>query len=370
MSKEVVYKELFSNQSPLVDTLFKIYEKSKFNARVFYMNGESSTFNKTRLGVFDEPNGDFNIVYFIRKFGISKSNIIYSRESREHSIIKKGNKFYYKNKSNIKPLTVNHLKNTMLSDIIINEMVIRLPWFRYISEHNILGNVTLNTIFSKKLFSLEKALKHEYKLPLPSAKILFKLKSNNNQADYLKYYIEYLNNTENLHNTLPNYDFGLFYDTVKMAKTLGRVVNCSWSPKRLKEEHDAWSKEITDIIFTEGDRMMSIADIYLKFSDATGFKLLKTTKEMNIEGRKNNHCVATYVSRVENGGCGIYSIEDYTLELRSFWVNGKLTLNINQFRGYKNCDAPKELYNLVERELFKFNGFEVKRREIDVANLF
>jgi hypothetical protein len=74
MSKEVVYKELYSSQTTGVDTLFKIYEKSKFNARVYFMNENSSVFNKTRLGVFEEPNGDFSIVYFIRNYGISKTS--------------------------------------------------------------------------------------------------------------------------------------------------------------------------------------------------------------------------------------------------------------------------------------------------------
>ena len=81
---------------------------------------------------------------------------------------------------------------------------------------------------------------------------------------------------------------------------------------------------------------------------------------MNIEGRKQSHCVATYVSSVENGQCAIYSISDYTLELGRKWVDNYTTsvLFINQFRGYKNCDAPKELYDMVKSELTKFNGID------------
>jgi hypothetical protein len=365
MSKEAVYRELYNYQSTSVDTLFKIYAKNKFNARVFFMNENSSVFNKVRLCVFDEPNGDFSIVYFKRNYGISKTNIMYNRESRIFSIIKKGNKFYFKSRMGIKPLTYNHLRGCEHYNLIKNELVSRLPWLRYMTEHDVIQSVSFNTIYSKKIFSLDKALKHQYKLPAPTAKLLYAMKNSSHQASYLRYYIEYLDNVENLHNTLPTYDFGIFYDTVKMAKTLNRKINCSWSPKRLKLEHDEWSKEITDIVFTEGDRLMSINDIFIKFADASGFKLLRTTKEMNIEGRKNDHCVATYVTKVDNGNCGIYSINGHTLELNTKWVNNHTTLalSIVQFRGYKNCNAPENLYNLVKGELYKFNGMEVHTKQ-------
>jgi hypothetical protein len=364
MSKEVVYKELYSCQTTSVNTLFKIYEKSKFNARVYFMNENSSVFNKTRLGIFEEPNGDFNIVYFRRNYGISKTSKMYNRESRVFSIIKKGNKFYFKNKQGIKPLTYNHLQGCEHYNIIILELVSRLPWLRYLTEHDVIKSVSFNTIYSKKLFSLDKALKHQYKLPSPAAKLLYSMKNQSYQANYLKYYIEYLANVENLHNTLPTYDFSIFYDTIKMAKTLDRKVNCSWSARRLKEEHDEWSREITDIVFTEGDRLMGINDIFINFADESGFKLLRTTKEMNIEGRKNNHCVATYVTKVDNGNCGIYSIDGFTLELNTKWVNHTtLALEIVQFRGYKNCNAPEDLYNKVKGELNKFNGMEVHTKK-------
>ena len=79
MSKEAVYKELYNHQTTSVDTLFKIYEKSKFNARVYFMNENSSVFNKIRLGVFEEPNGDFNIAYFRRNYCISYTSRMYNR---------------------------------------------------------------------------------------------------------------------------------------------------------------------------------------------------------------------------------------------------------------------------------------------------
>lgn len=374
MSKEAKYTELYSRKNQLVDTLFKIYQKNKFNARVYYMNENHQTFYTERVGVFDEPNGDFNIVYFKRTFGISKTNIIYNRESKVFSIIKKGNKFYFKNKSSIKPLTYQHVLNCQHFDVIKGALVSRLPWLRYITENSIIESVSFNTIYSKKIFSLEKALKYEYKLPAPSAKLLHNIKLSNTysyQAKFIRYYVEYLDNVENLHNTLPTYDFSIFYDTIKMAKILNRKINCSWSVRRLKEEHDNWSKEITDIVFTEGDRNLNLSDIYIKFAEFSGFKLLQTTKEMNIEGRKQSHCVATYVSKVDSGSCGIYSIKDYTLELVREWVNNytQQVLVISQFRGYKNCEAPEELVNIVKDKLSSFNGLNYDNMKYERNNI-
>lgn len=366
MSKEAVNTELYTYQSPSVDILFRIYANDKYKARIYYMNEESKIFKKDRLVIFEEPNGDFNIVHFTRKYGISKTNIMYNREKRNFSIIKKGNKFYYSSGKTILPLTYNHLNSTTHTRLIINEMVKRLPWLRYMTEHNILRKVSFNTIYSKKLFSLEKALKYQFKLPLPTAKLLFANRNHDMRFEYLRYYLEYMDNVENLHNTLPNYDFGIFYDTVKMGKTLNKKVNCSWSPKRLKLEHDKWAKEITEVIFVDGNRNMSISDIYLRFSEESGFKILKTTKDMAYEGMVNKHCVATYISKVESGNCAIYHIDGYTLEVGYEWckpkdnVNGHLTipskaLVIKQFRGFGNCDAPKPLYDLVIEKLAKFN---------------
>ncbi len=375
MDKEIVYTELVSSQHANVDTLFRIYAKNKFHARVYFMNEVKSTFTRNRVGIFDEPNGDFTIVSFVRKFGISKTNKMYNRESKEFSIIKKGNKFYYKRKNIILPLVYNHILGLPISyEIIMNVLVNRLPWFRYMTEHDVCRKVSFNTLVSKKIFSLEKALKHEYKLNGPTSKELYKIK-NDHRTKSIKYYIDYLDNAENLYNTLGTYDFSTFYDTLKMAKILDRRVNCSWSARRLKEEHDKWAKEITDIVFVEGDRPMSVNQIFIKFSEMSGFKLLKTTKEMNYEGRKNNHCVATYVSNVDNGRSGIYSIGDYTLELVNTWSidHSKPGLKINQFRGYSNCEAPSDLFDLVKSKLDEFNGSTIDYGSsvngIDIFNL-
>ena len=139
-----------------------------------------------------------------------------------------------------------------------------------------------------------------------------------------------------------------------MAKILDKKINCKWCEKRLKLEHDQWSKELTNILYVEDDRNMMVSKIYKLFAEQTSFELLTTTKEMYYEGTRNSHCVAVYVSKVNSGACGIYRIGDYTLELiRNYGDN---CLKISQFRGYRNIDAPKDLYNMVLEKLNKFNA--------------
>jgi len=148
----------------------------------------------------------------------------------------------------------------------------------------------------------------------------------------------------------------MLIDTIKMGKTLNRKVNMAWSEKRLKEEHDDMSYIITDIVLTECNAPLSNAQLYLDFAKFTGYKILKSTKELALEGRRLNHCVGGYASSVNSGGSAIFSIQDYTLELTYRYDHSQkgYFLKINQFNGYGNAKAPKELYGEVQEKLDEF----------------
>jgi hypothetical protein len=53
---------------------------------------------------------------------------------------------------------------------------------------------------------------------------------------------------KNVENLKVDFNNEYFMDTCKMAGTLGKVVNCSWSFKRLKLEHDKFAREISQIV--------------------------------------------------------------------------------------------------------------------------
>lgn len=364
--KKVDYTLLAESKSDLVETLFKLYDKDPYTARVIYMNNNNrGGYANYRLVVFKEDKS-FNIVLFKKTYGISKTNRIYNRESKTVNICYNNNKFHiiFGPQKTIRPLTIFNLTNNLgrFSGDVLEYLKKEFTWISFLLEKNILQNVAFNTIIKDKLYSYRKAIKHTYKIPYPVANRIHEHYINNNSTYDVQYFIskfkENLNYLENITSFNISWfkpkNINIFIDTLRMAKTLDKKINCKWSDKRLRLEHDLWSKELTNILFVDDDKDMHIGNIYMKFSEHSSFEILKTTKEMYYEGMKNNHCVATYVSKVNSGVCGIYRIGDYTLELIKEY--GSNNLKIAQFRGYSNIDAPKELYNLVLEKLNNFNN--------------
>lgn len=372
------YKLLGKRNSEKVDKLFELYEKDKFIARVIYMN-DTSNYSRFRLMLFTKKNGDFKIVYFRKTFGISKTNVMYNHDKRLFEVIYKGGKFYLldntKGRKGIVTLTRNSLEsvcnhafgiylnnNNNLYEAIIRVLSHKFTWLRFMVEHNVCSNVAFNTITSKKLYNLKKALKHEYKTTYPVANMLHKCVDSKdsytrNLASNLKNYTPYIINMESLSDELLR-GGALLHDSLVMAKTLGRTVNFSWTRRRLKEEHDKWAKIISDIVFIDGDREMVIGEIFLEFEKFSNYQVIKTTKDMAYEGKRQNHCVATYVNRVDSGGCAIVTTKEYTVELGSKHTQHGQIVMINQLKGYNNCEPSKVFQKEFSDMVFKFNEFK------------
>ena len=129
---------IFEYKSKRVETLFDIYKEDRYSARVVYMNDTSNYLNY-RLVKFTKDNGHFSIVLFRRKYGISISNKIYSRESRLMSIHYNG-RFYFSSGSQVRPLTLQsiavhipHIENASISEILIDNLEKSFTWLRYMS---------------------------------------------------------------------------------------------------------------------------------------------------------------------------------------------------------------------------------------------
>jgi hypothetical protein len=361
-----------------VDAMFKYYKQDRYLARVLYMN-DSSGHENWKTILFTKKNGHFSIVVFRRKFGISVTNRMYSHEKRVMTINYNG-KFYLINNSGtggktITQATLNNIERVLpffgigkngLTEIILDKIQERFSWLRFIREHNVLTNVAFNTIVKNKLYSLKKGLQHQYKVPLPVAKMLQKLKNKVYIVQHFKFHLPYMDNVEGLKEEwLKNTNtLNLFHDSLRLAKIMDKKVSCSWSTRRLKEEHDKWSKELTDIIFIDGERDLRIDETFIEFSKLSGYEMLLTTKDMAYEGKKQNHCVASYVNKVEQGNCAIYRVGEFTLEVIWGYSNGNRIIKIGQLRGYSNQDAPKYLEDEVLTKLVEFNQ---KTLEINVS---
>jgi hypothetical protein len=267
-----------------------------------------------------------------------------------------------------------------------------------LSESDISLGANMNVIKTQKLFGMKDLNRHVMKVPNNIAKIVMESQSFQtlkNQGEPIKRWHSILKVLDNLENVTPELlNDHLFYDTCKMANTLGRKINCAWGAKRLREEHDKWSKEITRIVLDcEIEYDLNIRPIYKAFADFSGYRLLKTNKDMLGEGMLQHHCVGTYIDQVDKGQSAIFHVKGYTLQVNVLSLNwdtyqsrtekvhphhisetynnkglyekidpshDKALVNA-QFKGKFNEQAPQELVDEVNKMMIDFvnaNGFE------------
>lgn len=375
VKKYTLFREYRSDK---LDWLLDIYKQDPYKARVLYFNNNGSFFIE-RSVCFERTDGSFEICNFRRTFGISKTNRIYSSEKKLSSLIYKNKKFYFKHGSSIKHAMYNDISNHFsYAKKFLQE---KFTWLRNVSENKYCHNICLSTIMTYKLFNADKILKHLYKTPTSVIKTLtteYEQKSAGH--GYIskfewKRISPFLINVENL--KVEHFTNYLFRDTIEMAIKLDKKVNCSWSEKRLKLEHDTWAKELRKIML-EFEPLIELNPhkIFEDFEQFTGYKMLRTNHELIEEGHKQDHCVAGYSNAVSSGRSGIYQVSGYTLEVsyREDYgigtnLNNKKTLHYSQLRGFRNSSAPKELDDTVRsyikafNDKYDFKGYEKYLRE-------
>lgn len=385
---EVKYTLLYEGKKDAVNELFRIYKENPFNARVKFFN-DKNRISFTRQVIFERGN-DFEICEFRNSFGISISNRMYSSQKKIQSIIYKSGKFYYKsNEGKTKkfvPLTYYHIQyfgngnvfgcgTTTLADFFKQ----RFFWFEAIQEFENAHHLNFNVIKSKKLFGNKVLCQHLYGVPYRIYKLLIEnkvIEKFNNYGPPIKVWkssLPYLINVDKASVEILKSNY--FYDTIQMAKTLDRKVNCLWGVKRLKEEHDTWAREIGNIVLDCAEEYdLKIRKEFIDFAEFSKYKLFLTNKDLLLEGMMKNHCVGTYISRVNNGECAIYSVENYTLQIMigDFLVerpNDRVStfsklhsgmetfkkLYIAQFKGKHNCSVPDDVFEGVLKMLDDFN---------------
>lgn len=365
------YKILFEQNNESLNKFLELYKKDKHKARVIFFNG-NITYSIRRVVIFYHERGKFNIVHFVKTYGINKNGTLYSSQKQVSQIIYKDNKLWYRytDKGTLKISGLNLMWlqswNSNTQDQVKEILLEKFTWLRFIFEHNI--QLSFNTIIKHKLYSLNDCLKYMYKVPLPICKLLFAKKYiyiNYQERPWdqvLKMYRSYLINIENLKTDF--LDSSLFADALRIARILGKKINCSWSPRRLIEEHDKWSKEITNIVLEEEElRNLSVDKLFLQFAEYSGYKLLTTNKELLAEGMRQQHCVGTYIEAVDSRRSGIFVIDKWTLELVKYARNETnpttrqyIELKINQFQGFANKNnPPQQLYDIVDNMVIEFN---------------
>jgi len=389
---------LYEQDNAKINRLIELYKENPQHARIIYKQGNKGEFQRTRVVAYTYDNGDINVVQFRHSFGISVTNKMYHSEKNIGSIIykKETNKWYIK-RTGIKLLDYAEM-TAFISGCgnyygfneckTITEFIVkRLPWLRNIAEdkYSVSHYVPFNTIISKKLFNIKSIYRHVFGVPYPVIEMMMKTlnKGNSyNPTSFVKPWKEIkrvLINVDNL--KVEMFSHNGFMDACKMASSLNKKINCSWGLKRLIEEHDAWAKEISNVLLlNQKNTNMNIYHIYEDFAGYSGYELLRTNFDMVHDGLMMSHCVATYIDRVDRGICAIYKVDGYTMELefepvkfksyQKHSINSDRGLFINQIRGYKNCEAPRELVNIVQNMLDNFNNEELPSIKLQPNNKY
>jgi hypothetical protein len=361
--EDVNYILLSERKSDKLDEFLALYKEDRYKARVYFFNNKPDL-SITRKVVFEKAKGNFEIAEFTRKFGMSKTNIIYNRERKNQSIIYKDKKFYFRGSngrrinSAITQLCYGHIAYANVEALAY--LLHKFPWIRNIQENPSCHTVCFSTIMRNKLFNADKILKHLYKAPKPVIKVLLDASYHGQNMFHHKRWVyvkSYLLNIESLKSEFVNSHY--FHDALEMAIKLDKKINCSWSLKRLKEEHDNWSQDLTRIMLSF-EKIVDLKPypIFVEFEKRYGYKLLRTNHELIMEGNSKRHCVGGYSHTVSRGQSGIFQVDGYTLELRYDTDIGKESRKIllySQLRGYLNANPPKELDEKIKKFVEEFS---------------
>lgn len=358
MKKEKNYENytlLYEHRPPKLEEFIELYKKNRFKARVLFFNGEYEGLRSYRLVKFNKEKDNFDIVLYVRKYGISKTNVLYHRETIQSQIFKKDSKYYYKTKGKkLLQLTYNHITQYDINcqkkmvGIFLNEF----PPLEIIMRYDLLRSKSFNYIKKHKLTSLRKMLNYTYKAPYNISKELDKLPANDIFRRWLYFYSDYITNIENINIDYLKNNISYFTDILKMAQITNTIINLGWSAKRFEQEHNKMGEIITEIKFSqENETPLNNSKIFIDFANYSGFNLIKSNKELVLEGMYQHHCIATYENQINNGNSGIYHVNGYTLEL-GFYEKG---VWLKQIKGKYNVNPPTEFKVEIEKYINNFN---------------
>jgi hypothetical protein len=384
------FKIIYEGTSEDVNRLKEVYANNKQHALVIYKSiGYKNIFIKKVLYCYEENSDDFSVIIFKKNYGISTTCKMFSNQEQLMSIIYKNKKLYFRNKQGSKhciyDLTINRLYQffniipSKTKEKLITLLVKKFPWLQILLETSIAHGTNINTIIKNKLFSLTKLLSYIFKENKITCKVLLE------HTKKIGGYVEFLNTWKEYRKSLINtqllrLDFlesSYFIDSIRLASALNKKINCKWSERRLKEEHDKWTKEYTRIILSyESDMDLKINQVFIDFAEYSDYFMPTTNKLLYMEGLNNKNCVATYISKIEDGACGIYHYRGCTIEIGlhypdkseideyNFSIIKLLNpetdddiISLSQIKSFANTTPTAEITEEVNNMIHKFNDY-------------
>ncbi len=346
MAKEDNLILLKHEESPLLKKFQEAYLTDPLKARIFAMTEPIHSFE---MVVWEQSEHKFQIVHRRISYGVSVTMKMFVRYKKVRVVTVNNGKFHFFGDNGL----INRLSiNTPLETEAWKYLTEKYSWIRMLKEYNF--PIIFNSIVRHRLYDTRKCYRYIYKCKPDKAKLLHDcIKSGAIYSPSWKLYTKSVSNLDNLNPELlaANTTIMMLNDACFMALKLCKKVNMAWSVARLKQEHDEWSKYITEVVYEMSNRELKIQPVFKALAETLS-GLLTTTKELAIEGQKQSHCVATYASAVDSGRCAIWHIEGYTAEIAT---DNNKKLFLKQFLGYKNTRAPESLSKLVHETLDEFN---------------
>lgn len=115
--------------------------------------------------------------------------------------------------------------------------------------------------------------------------------------------------------------------------------------------HNKTSEKYTKEYYKTQKVIIKKDNPFLKLKLPKDFKMLKTSKDFFIEGNTNKNCVLSYIPKVNERKCMIYSLlkdnKKYTIEIIK--RRGKFLLN--QISGFANSPAPTDIREYVNEAI-------------------
>lgn len=364
------------HQDAFLDQYYKI--EDMMTARVFCSQNKVQRHERV---LFEKSPTHWNVMERVTSFGISDTLKRYSKNRVVKNFICKNNKFYLIERAKgVKQCGVHHLSKEHKEQLYKHH-----PFLKFLEDESIW--LSLNIVFSKKLFTFKKALAHYYGCQYTDNLKMVHESDNNPFKVSIKERKKYQKIFINLHKAnVALFDGGngdFLRDSANMAQILCRKIDLSWSFKRLEAEHDEMSAIITNMAILADYKEYEIRTVFKELGEMIG-GLIADSKTLAMEGLLKHHCVATYGNKIERGVCAIYKYKGYTLQVSEDNYNSVEgiigmerdadqfgcsvpikeifnPLQVIQFRGCKNQDPPEALMQEIIDKVNNFNNIKIKK---------
>ena len=163
-----------------------------------------------------------------------------------------------------------------------------------------------------------------------------------------------------------SYEFNFFIgDYVEMAMELKEKIDIKAGKKKIRKLHDEYAERLLKKKHRGKIKIPETPLKYLKLPKE--FILLDAPGALCQEQKRQHNCVSSYIGRIENGSCIIYSAdingEHVTIEIRYRKTRGKYTFIVPQCLKMWNECCSEETLKYVKEQVKEAGEQAVKKYE-------